>query len=86
MNPNKEPTFINYQPFFNNRESSIGVGLLTLVRNDITMVQKVLDVFPEGKLEIQCVTIFLNSRHIDIINLYNPNQNISSEEFIFYFK
>ena len=86
LNPSKEPTFINYRPFFHHRDSSTGGGLLTLVRNDITVVQKVLDAFPKGKLNIQCVTVFLTSCQIDVINSCNPDQNLFSEEFIFYFK
>ena len=86
LKPDREPTFINYRTFFNHRDSSTGGGLLTLVRNDLTVVRKELEEFTGGKLEIQCVTVFGYNRITDILNIYNPNENISYEEFNHYFK
>ena len=50
------------------------------------MVQKVQNAFPKWKLDIQFVTVFLNSRQMDVINSCNPNRNLSSKEFTFYLK
>ena len=48
-------------------------------------LHKPLVQFDSGKLEIQAVTIVSNCDKIDILNLYNPNENISKDEFRFYF-
>ena len=46
---------------------------------------KPLQEFEGGKLEIQGLTIISDNNKIDILNLYNPNENISKDEFKYYF-
>ena len=86
IRPPREPQLINYSPFFHHRLSSTGGGLAFYIRNDIMCLEKPLNKFENGKLEIQAVTIISNNDKIDILNLYNPNENISKEEFRFYFE
>ena len=85
LKPDREPNFINYRSFFNHRISSTGGGLLTLVRNDLHCMLRELVSYDEGKLEIQCITVISNNYKIDIVNVYNPNENISQDEFNHYF-
>ena len=79
------PTFINYKPYFSNRLNRGGGGLLTLVRNDIHSTLFNLPLFPNGSLEIQGITLYYDRKSLNIINVYNPNQTISKEEFHHYF-
>ena len=65
--------------------SSTGGGTLILIRNDLHCMFKDLVLCDGGKLEVQCVTVFLNNYKIDLLNIYNPNENIAYEEFTHYF-
>ena len=71
-----EPNFINYTKYLCNRESSQGGGIGILVRNDIISMEKALSLFPNGKLEIQAISIFNKNIKIDIMNVYNPNETM----------
>ena len=85
LRDSREPHLVNYTPYFKHRESSTGGGLAIFVRNDLMVINKCLDIFEEGKLEIQALTVVSKLEKIDIMNIYNPNENISKEEFIYYF-
>jgi hypothetical protein len=77
INDGYEPSFINYRGYFKNRTGR-GGGLLTLLRNDVVCLDSSLNAFPSGKLEIQRLSIKFQNGPVDIINLYNPNQQITA--------
>ena len=79
------PNFVNYSSSFKCRETRAGGGLAILIRSDVHFSAKTLTLFPNGKLEVQAVTIQCEGSSLDILNIYNPNHNISITEFNFYF-
>ena len=79
------PSFVNYTSFFVSRPQRVGGGLAILARNDLSIIERPLVLFPEGLLEVQVVTVCGSFSQLDILNLYNPSQSISSEEFHHYF-
>ena len=82
----REPEFINYSKYLCNRDDdSTGGGIAILVRNDLMHCKKDLSPFNNGKLEIQAITIRSYNTSIDIFNIYNPNEDISKDEFAHYF-
>ena len=86
LKPNREPNFRNYVPFFKHRHgNACGGGLLTLVRDNLSCSTKQLQIMPGSSLEIQCTTVYASNKSLDILNVYNPNANISLQEFNFYF-
>ena len=81
------PQFINYTVYYECRKDKAGGGLAILVRNDVNASVLKLQNFPSGKLEVQAVTVYgVRNEKIDILNAYNPNENISENEIDFYFK
>ena len=79
------PSFVNYTSFFKLRLNRQGGGLAFLIRNDLCVMDKTLEDFPEGQLEAQAVTVCGCDSRIDILNLYNPSCNVSEQEFRYYF-
>lgn len=79
------PSFINYSSFHVIRPIRQGGGILILVRNDVSAREKHLISFTNGKLEVQAVTVYGSNFNLDILNLYNPNENILTAEFVHYF-
>ena len=59
-------------------------GLLLLVHNTVNYLPKTLTPYPNGKLEIQAITIQSDNQDIDIVNLYNPDNSPSAHEFQHY--
>lgn len=80
------PSFINYFPYYVHRKDKNGGGIAILVRNDVSCKNKELILFPNGELEVQAVTVHSDREILDILNVYNPNCNISTNEFSHYFK
>ena len=48
-------------------------GILMYIHNNLTYINKNLNPYPNGNIEIQAITIKSNKDDIDIVNLYNPN-------------
>ena len=85
LKPDYLPSFINYSCFHSLRIQQNGGGIAILVRNDITIKEKQLNIYNNGKLEIQAITVYgCNKSSIDILNIYNPNFDISKEEYNHY--
>ena len=82
---NREPTFINYSTVFKHRTTANGGGLACLIRGDVNYLCNDLSPFPGGKLEIQAITVVSGADKIDFMNVYNPNENISPQEFVHFF-
>jgi ribonuclease HI len=80
-----EPKFIGYNSTWVNRIGIAKGGLGILVREDIDYRAKHLNIFINGGLELQGIEIAYGTDTIDIINCYNPQNNISLEEFQYYF-
>ena len=80
----RSPSFINYKCYFNNRTTSSGGGLLILVRSDLNSLRFDITPYNQGKLEIQGVNIFILRQKYNIINIYNPNEVVSKEEYSHY--
>lgn len=81
----KEPCLINYTPFYNHRTTATGGGTAILLRNDFICIDNKLNKYDDGKLEIKALTILFENDQIDIMNICNPNETITKEEFQFYF-
>ena len=84
LKESREPCFVGYSPYFKHRTDRLGGGLLILVRNDLCVIEKQLNIFQNGNLEIQAVSLY-GKEKIDVFNLYNPSRPVTKEEFMFYF-
>ena len=85
LKENRLPNFINYKPFFLCRQNRPGGGIAILVRSDICVKKIDLVDYVNSVLEVQAVTIYSNDKKLDILNIYNPNVNVSVGEFEHYF-
>ena len=78
------PTFCGYECYWCNR-GALGGGLCILVRRSLCCQQLNLLRFQQGVLEVQAVTVLLNTGSpFTILNLYNPNAAVTSQELMFY--
>ena len=80
------PHVINYDTLrkdriINNRKAG---GLLLFIKNTMHYLEKNVQAYPNGNLEIQIVTIKTNEGNIDIMNYYNPFTILSKTEFYHY--
>lgn len=80
----REPKFIGYNTLWTNRTDAGKGGLAILIREDISYKEKQINFFDGGGLELQGIEIKYGGEVIDMLNCYNPNKNITFEEFKFY--
>ena len=88
LTQNYEPNFVNYSAIHKHRGApQAGGGLAILVRSDITFLEQDLQPFPQGFLEVCGIKIYLKNSNVpvSILNLYNPNKNVTHQEFDHYF-
>lgn len=87
LNSNKyKPRFYNYNAEWISRVG-VGGGLGILIKNDLYCKSIKLIPFTDGVLEVQGITVhYRENLIIDILNLYNPNKNVSYEELEYYIK
>ena len=78
------PKFINYSSEWKHRPLGHGGGLGILVKNGIQYTKLDLLPFPNGVLEFQGIKIFERNDSINILNIYNPNKNLTIQEFRHY--
>ena len=79
------PSFYKYHPVWKHRETGAGGGLCILVREGVQYQELNLNQYHNGLLEIQGIRLFeSNQRYIDVLNVYNPNKNVTVNEFRFY--
>ena len=80
------PSFYDYVAVWKHRPNgTTGGGLGFLLRNGIQYTTRTLAEFRNGVLETQCIRIHMgNNCCIDILNLYNPNRNLSYGEIHHY--
>ena len=84
LSNNYTPTVHGYSCEWKNRIGA-GGGLGLLINLNMYYTNKNLIPFNEGLLEVQAIQITTkNSQNLDILNLYNPNKNISKEEMLHY--
>ena len=69
----------------NNRNDSQRVGAAILIRNDVTSANMNIRLYKSRKLEVQAVKFWSNSNSY-ILNVNNPYQTASKDEYTFYFK
>ena len=79
-----KPKFINYSTIYRNRDKVEGGGVGIIIKRSIKYQEINLKPFKTGKLEIQAIKIFTKTEEITLINLYNPNEDISELEFQHY--
>lgn len=78
------PKFKNYLTEWKNREER-GGGLGVIVKQSIQYQVVNLNQYQGGILEVQAIKIHMqNSSTMTILNLYNPNKNITLEEMVHY--
>jgi hypothetical protein len=88
LSENFEPTFVNYSAIYKHRGAlQAGGGLAVLVRSDVTYLEHDLQLFPLGLLEVTAIKIYLKNSNtpVSILSLYNPNRNVTRQEFEHYF-
>ena len=86
LRANREPNFINYRSFFKHRQDQAGGSICILVRSDVSVITHDLRMFIGGKLEIQSIAVVAGKKYITLVNLYNPCNDVSEQEFYFYFE
>ena len=77
------PKFINYNCIFRNRNQH-GGGIGIIIKRNIKYQEINLKPFKNGKLEIQAIKVYTNAKEMIITNLYNPNEDITEQEFEHY--
>ena len=78
------PSFVGYSSLWNNRQGNAG-GTCISVYNGINFKEIVLNPFLNGILEQQCIEVVLyNGSLLRILNVYNPNKDLSKQEFLHY--
>ena len=81
----KTPKFVDYSCVWKNRVTTVGGGLGFIVRRGLQFQQIDLVPYNEGILEVMAIRIFeSNNSKIDLLNIYNPNQNMTINEIKFY--
>ena len=78
------PSFNNYVSYFKCREARAGGGLAILVRKDVNVSEIDLGHYQQGILETQSIRVYGINQQLDILNVYNPNQTITTPELEFY--
>ena len=79
------PKFIGYSAEWKNRPCGNGGGLGLILKRGIQY--QLLDILPftTGVLEYQIIRIFLEDKStVDVMNLYNPNKNVTVQEMTYY--
>ena len=78
------PSFCGYGCLWRNRGAA-GGGLCTLIRRSLCYREILLTPYAAGVLEVQAVAIRMDSgSFLSILNLYNTNASVSSQELLFY--
>ena len=76
-----ENSFVSYDIIRKDRLFRKAGGLMIVIRKDLIYNEKILQPYPNGKLEVQVVTIKEKSYDLDIMNVYNaPNNTIDKTE------
>ena len=74
------PKFIGYKALWKNRVGRERGGLGILVREDVKHRELNINNRDQG-LEMQAIRVLTKLRSIDVVNIYNPGQNIQKNEF-----
>ena len=79
-----EPKFINYTPLWKHRPEQ-GGGLAILVRRGLQHTNLPLNVYRNGFIEAQAITLIMNKNiQVNIMNTYNPNKPVTTNEMQHY--
>ena len=79
-----EPRFLGYKAWWQHRIGAEKGGMAILVREDIDYVVKNIEGFAEGKLELMSMDISTQVGRVQVVNVYNPGKDITTEEFSHY--
>lgn len=79
----KLPKFIDYTAVWKHRDGR-GGGLCILVRSSIIVIPSTLNMYAPSSIEIQRCTVKFRNFELDILNVYNPNNNVTTREFEYY--
>jgi len=87
LSHNYEPNLVNYSAVYKHRGApQPGGGLAIFVRSDVTYLEQDLQPYPQGFLEVCGIKIYLkNNVPISILNVYNPNAQVTPQELNHYF-
>ena len=80
------PLFQNYKVVRTDRVGRRGGGLAFLIRKDLKFSLLHLNRFKEGHMEVMAIRVEFWNGWGHFVNCYNPNKNISKEEFNHYFQ
>ena len=78
------PKFHNYSSHWKNRNQGTGGGLGILVAAGLSHRSYPLILYDDGHLEVQAVTVDTGRSSLVILNVYNPNKNLTIAEIEFY--
>ena len=80
-----EPKFYEYKALWKNRLGSGWGGLGILIKQGIQFQKLELTTYDNGVLEFMAVRLYVESnRSLNILNVYNPNKNITFAELDHY--
>ena len=83
----KDPKYTSYDILRKDRQDGRkSGGIMLLIRKNLIYSEKKLNIFKDGQLEVQAITIRSGSKDIDILNIYNPNTTLNKSEFLYYKK
>ena len=77
-------SFDSYEIIRNDRKNRQAGGVMFLIKNTLQIQTKNLTLYQNGHCEVQVIQIKLSNGVIDILNIYNPRQILSKNEFNFY--
>ena len=81
----KTPKMNSYIPIREDRPHKKCGGLMFYIKPNIKYTEKEMQFFPNGKIEIQCISIKIKNSEIDILNIYiPPNSRLYKTELLHY--
>lgn len=84
MKEHSIPKVIGYKGVWKTRVENNRGGLGMLIREDVIHRQINLVPFINGNLEFQTIQIQTKHGSVDVMNIYNPSRNVSTQEFLHY--
>ena len=80
-----KPKFIGYTDIWKCRGRGERGGLGILIREDVTFQKKDHILYDNGYMELLSIVVKHNMGVLDVVNIYNPSKNITTDEFLHYF-
>ena len=86
LKPGTQFKMKGYVVYRSDRAQGRGGGLAIFIKNNLPSVENTVPHFPGGYMEALSVRCKLDKGWINIYNFYNPCQNVSTNEFDYYFE